>query len=114
MIRGLVEKLSPAPSATSAPISVKIDPPTKIMRPGESHQFVAHVTGAMNSEVTWLIVPSDVGSITPSGLYTAPKEEGKTVTVTACSVVDRTKSGNASVTTKAKPAEQPPVARPGT
>jgi hypothetical protein len=101
MIRGLVEKLSPAPTTPPAPISVRVEPATKILEPGKSQQFAAHVTGASTAEVSWLIVPSDAGSITQSGYYTAPNDAGKTVTITACSVADRTKCGNASVTTKA-------------
>jgi Bacterial Ig-like domain (group 2) len=108
MIRGLVEKLSPGGSPPPASIAVRVDPPTKTLEPGKSHQFTAHVSGASTSEVTWLVVPSDAGSISQSGYYTAPAEEGKTITVTACSVADRTKCGNASVTIKreqpAKPA----------
>jgi hypothetical protein len=104
MIRGLVEKLSPGGPDRPAQVSVRVDPPTKILEPGKSHQFTAHVSGASTSEVTWLIVPPDVGSISQSGYYTAPMEEGKTVTITACSVADRTKCGNASVTTGQKPA----------
>lgn len=100
MIRGLVEKLSPEGPAPAARITVRVDPPTKILEPGKSHQFTAHIAGAPTSEVTWLIVPSDAGSISQSGYYTAPNEVGKTVTITACSVADRTKCGIASVTTK--------------
>ena len=101
MIRGLVEKLSPSPTTPPAPISVRVEPATKFLEPGKSQQFSAHVTGAPTSEVSWLIVPSDAGSITQSGYYTAPNDVGKTITITACSVADRTKCGNASVTTKA-------------
>jgi hypothetical protein len=100
MIRGLVDKLSPEGPALAAPLTVRVDPPTKILEPGKSHQFTARVSGAPTSEVTWLIVPSDAGSISQSGYYTAPNDVGKTVTITACSVADRTKCGNASVTTK--------------
>lgn len=100
MIRGLVEKLSPAGAPRPSPIAVRVDPPTKDLEPGKSHQFIAHVSGAPSSEVTWLIAPSDAGSISQSGYYTAPQKEGITVTITACSVADRTKCGNASVTIK--------------
>jgi hypothetical protein len=100
MIRGLVEKLSPAAPPQAAPMNVRVNPPTKVLQPGESHQFTAHVSGSPSSEVTWLMVPSDAGSISQSGYYTAPPESGKTVTITACSVADRTKSGSASVTVK--------------
>jgi hypothetical protein len=100
MIRGLVEKLSPEGPAPAALLSVRVDPPTKILEPGKSQQFTAHVAGAATSEVTWLIVPSDAGSISQSGYYIAPNDVGKTVTITACSVADRTKCGNASVMTK--------------
>lgn len=113
MIRGLVEKLSPTPppratpvNAQAAPVIVRVDPPTKDLKPGESQQFTARVSGLASSEVTWLIVPSGAGSITQSGYYTAPADDGQTVTITACSVADRTKSGSATVTVKK--AEQPP------
>lgn len=107
MIRGLVEKLSPGGSAPPAAVTVRVDPPNKDLEPGKSHQFTAHVSGASSVDVSWLIVPSDAGSISQSGYYTAPADEGKTVTVTACSVADRTKCGSASVTIKRPPPDKP-------
>lgn len=112
MIRGLVEKLSPGDGPKPTGIAVRIEPATKTLKPGESHQFTAHVSGAPTSDVTWFIVPPDAGWITPSGYYTAPKEE-KAVTVTATSASDKTKSGSASVTVSSKPAatkDEPVVA----
>jgi Bacterial Ig-like domain (group 2) len=107
MIRGLVEKLSPAPPERVAPVRIRVDPAATVMKPGGSQQFTAHVSGLPSTEVTWLIVPSDAGSISQSGYYTAPKDRELTVTITASSVADRTKSGSASVTIKQGDAASP-------
>jgi hypothetical protein len=104
MIRGLVEKLSPGGAPKPSGVSVRVEPASKELKPGESQQFTAHVSGAASPDVTWFIVPPDVGWITPNGYYTAPKEEGKTATITASSVADKTKTGSASVTVTSKPA----------
>jgi hypothetical protein len=112
MIRGLVDKLSPGEAPRPSGVTVRVDPPTKDLKPGESHQFTAHVSGASSADVMWLIVPPDVGWISPSGYYTAPKEGGKTVTVTASSVADKTKTGSASVTIKQAEGNRAPPAAP--
>lgn len=70
---------------------------------GSSKQFTATVTGASNPAVTWSINPV-IGSITSTGLYTAPTTmPSQTVQVIATSVEDPTKSGTATV------AFRPPV-----
>ncbi|MFZ0859487.1 MAG: alkaline phosphatase family protein [Candidatus Sulfotelmatobacter sp.] len=56
-------------------------------------------TGAYSSAVTW---SASKGSINASGLFTAPASPG-TVTVTATSSQDTTKSGTASVTVQSTP-----------
>jgi uncharacterized protein YjdB len=111
-IRRLVEKLSPAttlPSTTeTAPVTVTVTPATYSLQAGQSHQFLSAVTPATaNANVQWSIEPPapDGGVITQTGLYTAPQQINghKTVTITACSTADRTKSGSATVNLAQEP-----------
>jgi hypothetical protein len=100
IIRGLVEKLTPAKAAEPSPITVKVDPATVTLQPNQTQQFIAKVLGSLNSEVIWQIDPSDgsAGTVSQSGYYIAPGSvPAKTVTITAYSAADRTKSGSASV-----------------
>jgi hypothetical protein len=109
MIRSLVEKLSPAETARQTPVSVRVDPASFVLAPGETKQFAARVLGSSNSDVSWSIDPPDVksGTISQSGYYASPSiDPGKTVTITARSVADPTKSGNASIIVKAKDPDQ--------
>jgi uncharacterized protein (TIGR03437 family) len=66
---------------------------------GKTQQFTATVTGGSgNNSVTWTL-SANVGSISNTGLYTAPASVSsqQTVTATATSVADPTKSANASI-----------------
>ncbi len=82
------------------PVSVSVTPTSAAIYPGQTQQFVASVVNTSNSAVTWSISPSGTGSISSSGLYTAPASITKlqNVTVTATSQADATKSATASVT----------------
>jgi hypothetical protein len=83
---------------TSSGIAVTVAPPTATLGASQTQQFTATVTGTANGAVTWSINPA-VGTISTTGLYTAPASStGQTVTVTATSVADPTKSGTAAVT----------------
>src|SRR4029077_14969651 len=63
---------------------------------GGAQQFTATVTGNSNAAVTWT---SSAGSISNSGLFTAPTVSANTnVSVTATSQADTTKTASASVT----------------
>lgn len=77
-------------SASCAPASIQI---------GQTAQCTASVTGTgtYNTAVTWSASP---GSINPSGLFTAPTSAGS-VTITATSVEDTSKSAIASLTVTA-------------
>ena len=58
-------------------VVVVIDPETITLSPGDSTQFSAMVTGTSYSAVTWSVEEgSDGGSVTDSGLYTAPSADG--------------------------------------
>jgi len=94
-------------------IVVSIAPATASVQTGATQNFTATVTNTTNTAVTWQVngVPggnSTVGTISASGLYTAPATvpSPSTVTVTAVSVADPTRSGSAQVTITAPP---PPV-----
>jgi uncharacterized protein (TIGR03437 family) len=80
-----------------ASVTVSINPPSATLVTSQSAQFIATVTGNSNSSVTWSMTPS-VGSLS-SGFYTAPSviNTAQSVTITATSVADSTKSASATV-----------------
>ncbi len=85
-------------------IAVSVSPANPSVGVGGKQQFTATVTGTSNTSVTWSIsgtgcAETICGSITSTGLYTAPSEAPSPnfVTVTATSVADTTKSGTASL-----------------
>jgi len=100
----------PTKSATASvtivpPISVTISPATVQLLAGGRQQFTASVIGTSNTAVSWKVAGSGCagatcGTISTSGLYTAPSvaPTPNSVTVTATSVSDGTKSGHATVT----------------
>ena len=81
-------------------ITVSVSPSTATLFSGQTQQFTATVNNSANSAVTWTITPAGVGSISSSGLYTAPSgvTAQQTVIVTAASQADTSKSGTATVT----------------
>ena len=85
----------------STVISVSMTPGTTALNDLQTQQFTAVAAGTSNTAVTWALSPT-VGSISSSGLYTAPSLIGatQTVTVTAISAADPTKSATAVITLK--------------
>ena len=79
----------------SAPVAVAISPSVLTISLGGTQQFTATVTGTSNTGVTW---SASGGTITPSGLFTAPPTLIGVYTVTATSVADPTKSASATIT----------------
>ena len=75
-------------------VSVSINPTTATVKTGATYQFSASVVGSSNTAVTWTATG---GSVSSTGLYTAPTTTG-TYTVKATSVADTTKSATATVT----------------
>jgi hypothetical protein len=72
--------------------------------PIQTAQFTAAVSNTNNTAVTWGISPANAGTISASGLYTAPTVANglsSTVTITATSVSDPTKSAHATETLEA-------------
>jgi hypothetical protein len=84
-------------------ISVSISPTSASVQVGQSKQFTATVSGTSNTATNWLVNgtlggDSAVGTISSSGLYTAPAAPpSSAVTVTARSVVQSTISASATV-----------------
>jgi len=85
---------------TLTPITVTVTPATASLFASGTQQFSASVVGTSNSQVTWSINPTNSGSISASGLYTAPASVGtqQNVTVTATSAADNVTSSSSTVT----------------
>jgi hypothetical protein len=94
-------KSSPTPAAQA--IQVVVSPDQAQVAPAGQMTFAAVVTGTANTSVTWAVQELQGGTVTATGLYTAPTAAG-TFHVTATSQVDPTKQGQASVTVTAPPA----------
>ena len=91
-------------SGGSTTVSIAISPTTATVTSGGTQQFQATVTGTTNTGVTWQVNQvtggsTQNGTISTSGLYTAPTTDvSLQVTVTAVSNADTTKTANATVT----------------
>ncbi len=84
---------------TATSVSVTISPTSSAMPEKWQQQFAATVSGTSNTAVTWAVVQGS-GTITQSGLYTAPQAPGTGI-VTVTSQADPTKSASATVTVTA-------------
>ncbi|MCP5120705.1 MAG: hypothetical protein GY953_58675, partial [bacterium] len=80
-------------------VVVTVAPGSVELQESQTQQFTATVMGTSNHSVTWSLNPA-VGTINPSGLYTAPASitSQQTVTITGASVADPTKKATATVT----------------
>lgn len=87
----------PAPA-----VSVAIQPAGASVWTGGTQAFQATITGTTNTAVTWSVVEPTGGTISATGLYTAPASAG-TFHVKATSVADATKSAQAPVTVSVQP-----------
>ena len=90
---------------TAGQVAVTVSPATAQVNVGAQQQFSATVTGSSNTAVVWSVsgytcAGAACGTITASGLYTAPAipPNPSFVTVTAKSAADPTKSSSAMVT----------------
>jgi serine protease len=114
--------VSSTAAATSAPaaasnascppsaVTVSVTPSTVTLAAGGGQAFAAMVTNTSNTAVTWQVNGvaggnSSVGTITPSGMYTAPSavSSALSVTVAAVSAADASRSGSAQVTVTSAP-----------
>jgi hypothetical protein len=81
---------------TPATVKVAVSPSSSALRSAAQQQFTATVSGTSNTAVTW---STSAGTISPSGLLTAPTVSQNTnLTVTAISSADPTRTASASVT----------------
>ncbi|MGA8043472.1 MAG: DUF2341 domain-containing protein, partial [Terracidiphilus sp.] len=95
---------NPAVSASavvtlSPPITVSVSPTTGTLGAGQTQQFAATVLNTINTAVTWSIRPSGAGSITATGLYTAPSiiSAAQAVAITATSQANPAVSASAII-----------------
>jgi hypothetical protein len=81
------------------PIAVTVSPKVATLSQGQTLQFTASVAHSSSSAVSWSL-SSQVGSISATGLYTAPSAitAQQTITLTVCSVVDSSKCDTANLT----------------
>lgn len=101
-----VSKSAQLQIGSSAPIvSVAVSPSSATVFTGTQQQFAATVSGTSNTGVNWTVSGSgcsgtSCGTISSTGLYTAPNTvpSSATVTVRATAQQDTTKSGVANVT----------------
>jgi hypothetical protein len=79
-------------------VSVALSPASVALTDGQTQQFNLQVAGTSNTAVTWSLSAA-AGTISPTGLYTAPAKvsANTNVTVTATSVADPTKKASAVV-----------------
>jgi parallel beta-helix repeat protein len=90
-------------STAGGGISISISPGGATVASGQSTQFSATVQGSSNTGVAWFVGGiqggnSSVGTISPSGVYTAPATQtALQETVTAQSLADSSKSANATI-----------------
>jgi len=87
-------------TGTFGGVSVSVTPTAATLYGGQTQQFSATVLNTSNTAVTWSISPSGSGTISTSGLYTAPSSIStqQSVTVTATSQAEPTVSSSATVT----------------
>jgi uncharacterized repeat protein (TIGR03803 family) len=92
-------------TVTKPTITVTVSPTTAQVPSGDLQQFIVTVANTSNTAVTWSVNNvsggnATIGTINASGLYVAPAvvPSPATVTITATSQADTTKSGSAAVT----------------
>lgn len=95
--------------APPAPVvSISVSPTSASVNAGSGQQFSATVSGSSNTSVTWA---ASAGTISGSGMFTAPSVSSKTtVTVSATSVADTTKKASASISVSPVSAPTNPLA----
>jgi hypothetical protein len=101
----LISACSGKGSSAVGPIAVNLSPGAVSVDIGGTQKFTAAVTGTAEADVTWALsgtgcVGDSCGTISNSGTYTAPDDPPSpaTVTITATSSFDPTKSASAVLT----------------
>ena len=81
----LVLEIGSAASAAAA-VELSITPKNPTLLQGQQQQFVAFIDGQPTTDVIWSLAPGEVGTVSATGLYTAPvivTVTGSTVTATS-------------------------------
>ena len=81
-------------------VGVTVQPGASTLTLGNTLTLTAAVIGTANTGVTWSVQEANGGSVSNTGVYTAPNRGG-TFHVVAKSVVDPTRSATATVTVQA-------------
>ena len=96
---------NPPPPPPPPSIVVKVTPGASTVLLGNTQTFTAEVSNTTNMNVTWSVNGitggnSAVGTVSASGIYTAPADlpPNTSVQITATSVADTTKSTSAQIT----------------
>jgi len=79
-------------------VGVSVSPNNMTLTSSQTQQFTASVTGTANTAVAWSVYPA-IGSISSTGLYTAPANltSAQTLTATATSLTDQITTGTAAI-----------------
>jgi hypothetical protein len=99
--------ISVAEAKGGGSVKVSVSPSSASVASNQTQQFSATVTGTPDTAVTW---SASKGSVDSRGLYTAPAVQSQTsVTVTATSKADNTKSASASLTVQPDSSKGPQI-----
>ncbi len=105
-------------SGVPSGVDVSVSPVSASLLTGATQQFTAAVSGAGDSSVKWSVNGvlggnSTVGTITATGLYTAPATapSSNIAFVAATSAEDSTVAGTATAIVRTPPASVPPLGR---
>ena len=84
----------------TVPPAISVMPAAKRLYASQTQQFTSWANYGDLASVTWSINPPGVGTVSPTGLYTAPASiaSRQAITITATSTLDNTRSATASVT----------------
>jgi RHS repeat-associated protein len=93
--------------------SIEVLPEVVTLSAGQTQQFTVTQPGGTNPSVTWSITPGNLGTISSTGLYTAPASisAAATVTVTAVSTTNTNVVGTALITLSPTAASSFPALR---
>ena len=92
----VVSGLQASATVTVNPQSISISPTSASLQPGGTKQFSASLTGVSDNSVTWSV--SGPGSISNSGLYTAPASVTSATSATITATSNAVNSLQASAT----------------
>jgi hypothetical protein len=93
---------APPDLAGPSMVSVAVMPSNASLGPGQMQTFVATVSGAADTTVSWSVTEAGGGTVDANGIYTAPAATG-TYHVVATSHADPSASARATVTVSAAP-----------